>query len=250
MRRAERLFEILQILRRVRTPLTAETIASELEVSKRSVYRDIAALLALRVPIRGEAGVGYVLERGFDLPPLMLTPDELDAAILGANWVLTRGEPEMALAARNLIAKLEAVVPEELRGQIAVPTTSVAPVPPSADLISSASLRRAIRDRRKVHIVYRDSLESSSERTIWPVMLGYRDAGRILAAWCELRGDFRFFRTDRMLSMDVLEQVIPERAQVLRTRWRDAMDKERERYVRAEDDKRQEQNPAAAPKDC
>lgn len=250
MRRAERLFEILQILRRVRAPVTAETIASELEVSKRSVYRDIAALLALRVPIRGEAGVGYVLERGFDLPPLMLTPDELDAAILGAHWVLTRGEPEMALAARNLIAKLEAVVPEELRGQIAVPTTSVAPVPPSADLISSAALRRAIRDRRKVHIVYRDSSERSSERTIWPVMLGYRDAGRILAAWCGLRGDFRFFRTDRMLAMDVLEQVIPERAQVLRTRWRDAMDKERERYARAEDHRRQEQSPVTAPKDC
>ncbi|WP_199902552.1 YafY family protein [Azospirillum sp. B4] len=93
MRRADRLFQIIQILRRTRRPLTADAIAAELETSRRTVYRDIADLMAQRVPIRGEAGIGYVLDEGYDLPPLMLTPDEIEAAVLGAQWVSTQGDP-------------------------------------------------------------------------------------------------------------------------------------------------------------
>src|SRR5450631_1999333 len=111
MRRADRLFQILQILRRVRAPLTAQAIAAELEVSKRTVYRDIADLMAQRTPIRGEAGVGYVLSRDFDMPPLMLTPDELEAAALGAQWVETQADASLAVAARDLLAKIAAVTP-------------------------------------------------------------------------------------------------------------------------------------------
>src|ERR1700737_1997304 len=106
MRRADRLFQIIQILRRIGRPMTAEAIAAELETSKRSVYRDIAALIGQRVPIRGEAGVGYVLDGGLDLPPLMLTPDEIEAAVLGAQWVAGRGDMVLARAARDLIAKI------------------------------------------------------------------------------------------------------------------------------------------------
>src|SRR3569833_885492 len=91
MRRADRLFQIIQVLRRTRRPVTADAMAAELETSKRTIYRDIADLMALRVPIRGEAGVGYVLDGGYDLPPLMLTPDEIEAAVLGAQWVAGRG---------------------------------------------------------------------------------------------------------------------------------------------------------------
>ena len=105
MRRADRLFQIIQILRRNRRPLTAEAIGAELETSKRTVYRDIADLIGQRVPIRGEAGTGYVLEAGFDLPPLMLTADEVEAAVLGAQWVAGRGDPSLARAAQDLIAK-------------------------------------------------------------------------------------------------------------------------------------------------
>ena len=115
MRRADRLFQIIQILRRGRGPHTADRIAEELETSKRTVYRDIASLLGQRVPIRGEAGVGYVLEDGFDLPPLALTPDEIEAAVLGAQWVAVHGDPVLARAAEDLRAKLLASVPE--RGQ-------------------------------------------------------------------------------------------------------------------------------------
>ena len=100
MRRADRLFQIVQLLRRSSQPVTAESIAVELETSKRSVYRDIAALMGQRVPIRGEAGIGYVLDSGFDMPPLMLTSDEVEAAVLGAQWVAGRGDPALARAAR------------------------------------------------------------------------------------------------------------------------------------------------------
>src|SRR5215469_14682891 len=102
MRRADRLFQIIQVLRRTRRPVTADAIAVELETSKRTIYRDIADLMAQRVPIRGEAGVGYVLDGGYDLPPLMLTADEIEAAVLGAQWVAGRGDPALARAARDL----------------------------------------------------------------------------------------------------------------------------------------------------
>src|SRR5665213_1276395 len=112
MRRADRLFQIIQILRRSTRPVTAAQLAEELEVSKRSVYRDIADLMAQRVPITGAAGFGYVLDRDFDMPPLMLTADEIEAAMLGAPWVAERGDTVLAHAARDLIAKIATIVPE------------------------------------------------------------------------------------------------------------------------------------------
>ncbi|MDB5423490.1 MAG: transcriptional regulator, partial [Phenylobacterium sp.] len=126
MRRADRLFQIIQVLRRSRGPVTADAIAEELETSKRTIYRDIADLVGQRVPIRGEAGIGYVLEGGFDLPPLMLTPDEIEAAVLGAQWVTLRGDAALARAAQDLIAKIGATVPERLRPFALEPATRAA----------------------------------------------------------------------------------------------------------------------------
>jgi len=210
--------------------VSAEKIAEELEVSKRTVYRDISALVAQRVPITGEPGVGYILERGFDMPPLMLTADELDAAILGANWVASRGEPELAKAARNLIAKIEAIIPLALLGHIQEPSTSIAPVTASFERVSSAKLREAIRAGQKVELEYEDDRGVVTRRIVWPVLLGYRDNGRIMAAWCEMRSAFRYFRTDRLMTAAILNERIPERRALLRYRWRIAMDDERERY--------------------
>src|ERR1700722_12615913 len=127
VRRADRLFQIIQILRRSRRPVTASQLATELEVSQRSVYRDIADLVGQRVPIRGEAGIGYLLDRDFDMPPLMLTPDELEAAVLGAQWVADRGDAVLARAARDLISKIASVVPERLQPFIAEPTIGAPP---------------------------------------------------------------------------------------------------------------------------
>ncbi|WP_428675025.1 helix-turn-helix transcriptional regulator [Roseibium sp.] len=232
MRRADRLFEIIQILRRVHGPVSAQAIADELEVSKRSVYRDIATLMAQRVPIRGEAGVGYILEDGFDMPPLMLTASEIDAAVLGALWVSTRAEPDLARAAENLMAKIEAITPEPLRRHIQASAMSVRPVSAAAeDVVDALMLRKAILDGRKVSLGYRDKDGRTSERVVWPVLLGYRDEGRILAAWCELREDFRYFRTDRMTFAEIRDERYPEIPAALKKRWRAAMDAERETYL-------------------
>lgn len=231
MRRAERLFEIIQVLRRARQPISADSIAQELEVSKRTIYRDIAALMGQRVPISGEAGIGYVLEQGFDMPPLMLTEDEIDAAMLGARWVASRGEPELAAAARSLLAKIEVVVPAALRGGLIEAVATVAPVHQAPEIVSARLLRAAIRANRKLAITYQSRTGSPTERTIWPVFVGYRDTGRILAAWCELRQGFRYFRTDRMRSAEMLAAAIPEQRRALRMRWETAMAIERAHYA-------------------
>lgn len=232
MRRADRLFELLQILRRSRGPVTAAAMATELEVSVRCIYRDIAALMAQRVPITGEPGIGYVLRPGFDLPPLMLTDDELDAMMLGMAWVTSRGEPEIARAAQNLIAKIEAVIPPRLRPHLTDPSISVAPTAAVEEPVSAALLRSAIRNGQKLHISYVDGTGQETQRKIWPILLGYRDQGRILAAWCEARGAFRFFRSDRMRDALVLNERVPERMPLLRTRWQIAMAEESKRYGR------------------
>jgi predicted DNA-binding transcriptional regulator YafY len=221
MRRADRLFQIVQLLRRSSQPVTAESIAVELETSKRSVYRDIAALMGQRVPIRGEAGIGYVLDSGFDMPPLMLTSDEVEAAVLGAQWVAGRGDAALARAARDLIAKIASTVPERLRPVVLEPALG-APrswnvLPETLDM---AAMRGAIHAARKVALHYRDEKEVETRRTIWPFQVAYRETTRIIIAWCETRDDFRMFRTDRVLVAEVLDERYPARPAALRARWR------------------------------
>lgn len=222
MRRAERLLQLLQILRRHRRPVTGDAIARELEVSLRTVYRDIAALIADRVPIRGEAGVGYVLGEGFDLPPLMFTPDELEAVMLGLRWVARRGDTDLSRAAQDTVAKIGAVLPERLRPFL---FDAALLIPPQfrlvADRVDVARLRAAIREGRKAEIRYRSEGGRETLRVIWPIAVAYFDAQRLIVAWCELRQDFRSFRTDRMLSMTVRDEKYPVRRKVLLKRWQD-----------------------------
>lgn len=221
MRRADRLFQIIQILRRARKPVTADAIAAELETSKRSVYRDVATLISQRVPIRGEAGTGYVLERGYDMPPLMLTEDEIEAAVLGAQWVSGRGDPSLAKAARDLVSKIAATVPERLRPFVLEPVTGTPPARTSVtDVIDLPRLRAAIRAGTKVVLSYGDEQGRESERTVWPVAVGYLETARLVIAWCELREGFRHFRTDRIKSATFLDERYPERPAVLRAQWR------------------------------
>ena len=220
MRRAERLFQIIQILRRTTKPVTAADIAEELETSKRSVYRDIAALIGQRVPIRGEAGFGYVLEGGFDLPPLMLTTDEVEAAVLGAQWVAGHGDAALARAARDLIAKIGASIPENLRPLVLDAGARTPPgwnIPP--DGIDVAQARAWIRAGRKIALDYRDGQGKTSERVIWPVVVGYHEASRMLIGWCELRKDFRSFRIDRIAGATFLDERYPRRPSELRAKW-------------------------------
>jgi predicted DNA-binding transcriptional regulator YafY len=222
VRKADRLFQIIQILRRARAPITADAIALELETSKRSVYRDIATLMGQRVPIRGEAGMGYVLEAGFDLPPLMLTPDEIEAAVLGAQWVQARGDPALVRAAQDLVAKIAAAVPERLRPLVLDPSartrSDALPIPP--DAIDMVEVRRAIHAGRKIQLGYRDEKSADSTRKIWPIAIGYLETVRMVVAWCELRKDFRHFRTDRVTTAEFLDERYPERPSTLRARWK------------------------------
>jgi predicted DNA-binding transcriptional regulator YafY len=221
MRRADRLFQIIQILRRTRRPVTAEAIAEELETSKRTVYRDIADLIGQRAPIRGEAGVGYILEDGFDLPPLMLTPEEVEAAVVGAQMIAARGDPALRRAAQDLVAKIGAVIPENLRPLVLEPATHAAPnwraVPDNVDM---AELRQAIRGGRKVEFTYQDEQGRISRRKVWPFAIGYFESTRLVVAWCELREAFRSFRTDRISAPRFAEERYPERPATLRARWR------------------------------
>jgi predicted DNA-binding transcriptional regulator YafY len=220
MRRADRLFQIIQILRRTSNPATAEALAAELETSKRTVYRDMADLIGQKMPIRGEAGVGYVLHAGLDLPPLMLTRDEIEAAVLGAQWVARHSDPALARAALDLIAKIGAVVPEPLRPYVLEPVTETPPARNlAADGLDMARVRAQIHSGRKIALRYRDEQGRESERVVWPVTVGYLETVRHLIAWCELRQDFRSFRTDRVTAAGFLDERYPERPGALRAKW-------------------------------
>lgn len=220
MRRTERLFGIIQALRSARGPVTGRTLALEFEISLRTLYRDMAELIAQRIPVRGEAGTGYVIGNDFDMPPLMLTVDELEAAALGAAWVVERGDDALARGARDLIAKLSVAVPEHLRTVILdgalKPLTFQAK---EVDGFDVSGIRRAIRNRKKVAIRYVDGNGSATDRIIWPILIGYTDDVRLVVAHCELRNDFRHFRTDRMKHVDILTVAVPERLATLRHRW-------------------------------
>lgn len=224
MRKADRLFQIVQILRRSPRAVTADAIAAELETSKRSVYRDIAALIGQRVPIRGEAGIGYVLDQGFDLPPLMLTSDEIDAVALGAQWVVGHADPALARAAQDVLAKIATVLPPHMRAVLEDPSSRTPPAwDMPADRIDVAELRAAIRASHKLELCYADESGRVTNRVVWPLIIGYLDLRRALIAWCELRQDFRTFRLDRIESATPLAIRIPQDPATLRRAWRAAI---------------------------
>jgi predicted DNA-binding transcriptional regulator YafY len=220
VRRADRLFRIIQILRRSTRPVTAASLAEELEVSKRTVYRDVADLIGQRVPIEGEAGLGYLLASDYDMPPLRLTPDEIEAVMLGAQWVAGRSDKALSNAARDVVTKIAAVVPERLRPFIAEPSVGAKPTAGEPEeRVDPSQFRSAIRDGRKLRLRYRSEAGEETERTVWPVILGYAETSRLLVAWCELRQGFWHFRTDRIIEAEMLDETIGLRQSELRRRW-------------------------------
>jgi predicted DNA-binding transcriptional regulator YafY len=199
MDKTERLFSLLDALRRRKSPVTAETLAEEQNVSVRTIYRDVQTLIGLGAPIEGEAGVGYVLRSGFFMPPLMFTPIELEALVLGARWVQTLPDGELGQAAKNALAKIATASSEDLRGRIDDPglwPINLSTPRDSAPILERA--RQAMRTERAASISYRDASGQPSERTIWPVQLAYYEQKEIVAAYCCLRQDYRLFRTDRI----------------------------------------------------
>jgi len=222
MSRAARLFSLLQALRRHGAPVTAATLAAELEVSERTIYRDIATLMAQGAQIHGEAGVGYVLRPGFFLPPLMFNADELEAVVLGLCYVHQRGDALLSKAAAEAHAKIRAVLPREARevleNPIALPGPPGRPFPENA--VALDVLRDAIRARMKLRIEYTDGGGARSERTVWPLAIGFMNDARILVTWCEARGEYRHFRTDRIASAEDTGARYPGSRIALLRAWR------------------------------
>ncbi len=204
MRRADRLFQIIQLLRLSRV-MTASQLATELEVSERTIYRDVRDLVLSGVPIDGEAGVGYML-RGYDLPPLMFTRDEVEALVLGTRIVQSWADPELARAAKQALAKVEAVLPAG-KDHLVRDTPLIAPGGPRVEVsIDLSGLRGAVRDSRKVRFGYRDARGAETARTVRPLGMAFYGPVWLLVAWCELRKDFRTFRPDRMRELEILDE--------------------------------------------
>jgi predicted DNA-binding transcriptional regulator YafY len=213
MRRADRLFQIVNVLRRRRTATTAAHLAERLSVSERTVYRDIRDLVLAGTPIDGEAGVGYRIRPGYDLPPLMFDRDEIQALVLGARIVRQFGDPALARASDAILGKVAAIVPKDLAPLIAetrlfVPSTIGAGS--SAGALTLA--REAVIARRKLEFSYAKAGDAATTRTVRPLGIFFWGRTWTLAAWCELRQDFRNFRLDRITASTLLDETFEEEA--------------------------------------
>ena len=207
MRRADRLFQIVQLVRGRRLT-TAEYLAARLEVSVRTIYRDIADLQAQGVPLEGAAGVGYRMRAGFDLPPLMFTREEAQALVASVRLAERRLDSTLARQAEGALAKIVAVLPPEVRAAAeSLAVFTFASGPDDATRQRLATLREAAESRHRVHVRYRDLKDEVTERTLRPLGCFFWDSVWTLAAWCELREGFRSFRVDRFETL----QVLPER---------------------------------------
>lgn len=221
MGRSSRLFEIIQILRRANAPVTARVIADALEVSKRTIYRDVITLQAMRVPIEGEAGVGYIMRAGFDLPPLMFTDVEVEAIGVGLSLLGRTGDADLLAAASRVSRKIADVLPDAADSRIDGSPLHVSQwneIP--AAMVEYRVIRQAIREERKLCLQYQDAGAQSTERTVRPIALVYYVDSVLLAAWCELREDFRHFRVDRMIACQPTDSVFRGESERLREKWR------------------------------
>ena len=226
MRRLGRLFEIIQILRQAKKPITALQLAEELEVHPRTVYRDIATLQATRVPIEGAAGLGYVMRSGFDLPPLMFGAEEIESILVGLSLVSRTGDLGLQKAAETVKEKIAEVLPESSSRDLKSSRLKVskwgAVSPFRGDL---RQIRQAIREERKLHIHYQNEDGVQTARTILPLALIYYVESNVVASWCELRRDYRHFRADRISQLTSLEEFFPDTGTSLRADWQERLSK-------------------------
>ncbi len=220
MSRSQRLLDLLQLLRRYKYPISADALASQLNVSVRTIYRDIATLQAQGADIEGEAGLGYILKPSFDLPPMMFSFEELEALRLGAEWVAKQANGEFSEAAIDALAKISAVLPsghEAKHTESVIRVASALKVP--ALMISLADLKATIHKEHKAEIVYQDAKGSISKRIVWPMLIGMFEQHNILVAWCEARNDYRNFRLDRIQSFSELEAKYQRSRHALLKEW-------------------------------
>jgi predicted DNA-binding transcriptional regulator YafY len=217
MSRSTRLFEIIQILRAAPRPVTAQQIAETLEVTRRTVYRDIAALMAMRLPIHGEAGVGYVMRPGYDLPPLMFSGDELEAIVVGLAMLGRTRDRDLIRSAERAAAKIADVLPAHADPPSHLHVSDWSEVPET--LVDIGTLRQFIRESMALEIVYDDKKASRTKRRVKPVALTYYVNSLVLAAWCDLREDFRHFRVDRIRECVPTGERFNDTSDTLRRCW-------------------------------
>jgi predicted DNA-binding transcriptional regulator YafY len=214
MRRTDRLFEIIQILRSESRVITAAEIAARLEVSTRTIYRDIQTLQAMHTPIEGEAGIGYLMRQGYDLPALNFSTDEIEAIVVGLSLVAQTGDRGLQKAAQQVSYKIDAI-----RGSLeSLQVSDRGALVPAA--VDPDMIRRAIREEQKLDIRYRDESERDSSRQVRPLAIIYYVHAMLMVAWCELRNDFRHFRVDRMLSCAETGNFFKGRGDDLREQWK------------------------------
>jgi predicted DNA-binding transcriptional regulator YafY len=219
MRPAERLFDIIQLLRGTTRALSAAALAARLEVSTRTIYRDIAALQASGVPIDGAPGFGYLLGAGYDLPPLMFTAEEFQTIAVALDLVRRTGDQGLQAAAAGVRAKIAAIRPQAPGAEVEAPYYVWAPGPAVSPVVQLSEVRAAIRAGRKLCLDYRNGDGRESRRIIWPLAIAYYAESTVIGAWCELRGDYRHFRTDRVRDLAVLEQGYPTDRPALLSGW-------------------------------
>lgn len=212
MQRTDRLFEVIQLLRGAATPVSSSTLAAQLEVSQRTVYRDIATLQSMRVPIVGEAGVGYVMAEGYDLPPLNFSRDEVPAIVVGLSLVSRTGDATLQKASTRALSKIDGA--GEVAKTLHVSDWGARNIDPGV----VETLHGAIWDQHKLSIEYVDLEGARTTRTIAPLAMTYYVQVAILAAWCDLRGDFRHFRIDRIRSCVSVSASFADDAAELRAR--------------------------------
>lgn len=222
MTRSERLLSLLQLLRNYRHPVTAGTLADTLSVSIRTVYRDIEALRRQGADIRAEAGIGFILHKDFLLPPLMFNENEIEALVLGLRWVAAYTDDTLREEAKNVLTKIHNILPDNLSGLIETQVLYPVKQPSGYDeheqhILNTA--RAAIRSNRKLSFNYTDAKGRPSNRCIWPFAIGYFDHTRLISAWCELRQDFRHFRSDRIREA-VIREPYPTPHMILLGEWR------------------------------
>jgi predicted DNA-binding transcriptional regulator YafY len=219
VQRTDRLFQLIQLLRAARRPVTAAALALELEVSKRTLYRDVATLMSLRVPIEGAAGIGYVMRPGYDLPPLMFTRAEIEALLVGMALLRRTGDGGLRRAAASALQKIGQVLPREARPRTPSPlyvSSWELRLPVHADL---AIFRAAIAEERTLLLRYCDAAGAMTRRRIRPLAVVFYADAPVIAAWCELRGDFRHFRPDRIRTCRRLDSFFRGEGDALRTQW-------------------------------
>jgi len=218
--RVSRLLELMELLRRRRSPILAEQLAEGLGISVRTVYRDIVTLQAQGAEIVGEPGVGYVLRPGFTLPPLMFSADELEALVLGSRWVEVRGDERLSAAATGALSKIRSVLPRQLHERVDEAILTVPDFGGAVPRVDTAELRKALRAEHVIELQYRDQTGKATTRRVWPFLIGFFEHVEVLAAWCELRGDFRAFRLDRIGAATDTGQRYPRRRAALVREWR------------------------------